>query len=92
MKMLEMIVLLSMVMWYIIDRAKPMWESLKNGKYITMVVSAVFAGMLAAGYHLNIIAALGVETGPEWLGMVLTALLLMGGSSAVSELITRVKG
>ena len=51
MKMLEMIVLLSMVMWYIIDRAKPMWESLKNGKYITMVVSAVFAALLVSAYN-----------------------------------------
>lgn len=92
MAMLEMIVLLSMVMWYIIDRVKPMWESLKNGKYITMAVSAAFAGVLSAGYGLNIIAALGVDGGPAWLGTVLTALVLMGGSSAVSELIARVKG
>ncbi len=92
MDMLQIIILTSIVMWYIIDRIKPLWEGLKYGKYITIALSALFAFALSFGYGLDIMAALGVvpDTGP--LGTVLTALTLMGGSSAVAELIKRIKG
>ncbi len=91
MEMLQVIILTSIIMWYIIDRIKPLWESLKYGKYITIALSALFAFALSFGYRLDIMAALGVvpDTGP--LGTVLTALTLMGGSSAVAELIKRIK-
>lgn len=91
MDMLQVIILASIIMWYIIDRIKPLWEGLKHGKYITIALSALFAFALSFGYKLDIMAALGVvpDTGP--LGTVLTALTLMGGSSAVAELIKRIK-
>ncbi len=91
MEMLQIIILASIIMWYIIDRFKPLWEGRKYGKYITIAVSALFGFGLSFGYGLDIMAALGVvaNTGP--LGTVLTALTLMGGSSAVAELIERIK-
>lgn len=96
MEMLQIIIAVSIVMWYIIDRFKPMWEDWKYGKYVTIAVSAVFAFALAFGYRLDIMTALGVApagavAGNSVLGTVLTALTLMGGSSAVSELIARIK-
>ncbi len=91
MEMLQIIIVGSIVMWYIIDRFKPLWAEKTWGKYITIALSALFAFALSFGYKLDIMAALGVvpDTGP--LGTVLTALTLMGGSSAVSELIKRIK-
>ena len=92
MEMLTLIISLSIIMWYIIDRFKGMWETVKYGKYITIAVSAVFAFAMSFGFNLDIIFALGlVETGSE-IGTVITALALMSGSSAVSEIIERVKG
>lgn len=122
MEMLQIIIVVSIVMWYIIDRFKPLWEDWQYGKYVTIAVSAAFAFALAFGYRLDLMTALGVvptggtviesgmvggaaiegvaaisnaaggsAAGNSVLGTVLTALTLMGGSSAVSELISRIK-
>ncbi len=92
MEMLQIIIVVSIIMWYIIDRFKPLWEGRKYGKYATIALSALFAFSLSFGYRLDIMAALGVMPNAGTLGTVLTALTLMGGSSAVSELIKRIKG
>lgn len=91
MEMLQIIIVVSIIMWYIIDRFKPLWENWKFGKYVTIAVSAVFAFSLAFGYGLDLMAALGVVHDASIMGTVLTGLTLMGGSSAVSELIARIK-
>ncbi len=97
MEMLQIIIVVSIVMWYIIDRFKPLWEDWQYGKYVTIAVSAVFAFALAFGYRLDLMNALGVApvggavAENSGLGTVLTALTLMGGSSAVSELIAKIK-
>ena len=92
MEMLTLIISLSIIMWYIIDRFKAMWEGIKYGKYITMFVSAVFAFSIAFGFGVDIILALGLVQEGSTIGTVITALALMSGSSAVSEIIERVKG
>lgn len=92
MEMLTLIISLSVIMWYIIDRFKEMWEGTKYGKYITMAVSAVFAFAISFGFGVDIILALGLVQEGSVIGTVITALALMSGSSAVSEIIERVKG
>ena len=92
MKLLEIIIIMCTVMWYIIDRIKPLWEGWKYGKYVTTGVAAVLATVLCVGYKLDIIYAFGIEAGPGTIGIAVTVLLLMGGSSAVAELIARIKG
>lgn len=90
MEALSTIIFISILMWYIIDRAKPLWAALKHGKYITVAVSAVFAFALAFGYHLDFVAAMNIAS-PSTIGIVLTALVFMGGSSGLSELIKKLK-
>lgn len=92
MEMLTLIISLSIIMWYIIDRFKEMWEGTKYGKYITMAVSAVFAFAISFGFGVDIILALGLVQEGSVIGTVITALALMSGSSAVSEIIERVNG
>ncbi len=60
--------------------------------YVTIAVSAMFAFALCFGYHLDLMAALGIVPRASILGTILTGLTLMGGSSAVAELIARIKG
>ena len=91
MDLLALILALSIVMWYCIDRVKPMWETLANGKYITMGVAAIFGFALAFSYGLDLVFALGLVTEASLMGKILTGLVLMGGSSAVSEIIGKVK-
>ncbi len=90
MEMLEIIVIVSIIMWYIIDKFKPIWADLTYGRYITICVSALFAFCLSFGYSLDLMAAFGVAE-HSIIGTVLTALTLMSGSSAVSELIGKIK-
>lgn len=92
MTMLKLILLISVLMWYIIDRFKPLWTDVKNGKYITIAVSAVLAAVLCFGLRLDLLAAFHVSAErPWWLGVVLTMLVLMSGSSAVAELLDKTK-
>lgn len=91
MEMLQIIIIVSIVMWYIIDRFKPMWDGTSYGKYVTIAVSAVFAFGLCFAYNLDMMVAFGLPSaGP--VGTILTACTLMGGSSAISELIGKIKG
>ena len=92
MDLLALILMLSAVMWYVIDRVKPYWAEIPHGKYITMGVAALFGFALSFGYSLDIVYALGLVPEVGVIGQILTGLVLMGGSSAVSEIIAKVKG
>lgn len=92
MKLLETILIISTLMWYVIDRIKPVWASYKYGRYITMAAAAAMAAAICIGYRLDIVYALGLSEGADPIGIGLTALLCMGGSSAVAEFIAKVKG
>lgn len=91
MEMFEIIVIVSIIMWYIIDKAKALWSEFTYGKYLTIAVAAVLAFFLCFGYRLDLMVALGVVNESSTLGTVLTVLTLMSGSSAVSELMGKLK-
>jgi hypothetical protein len=92
MDMLMLIGALSMIMWYLIDRFKGMWAEMAYGKYITIGCAAILGFVLAFGYNLDIILAAGLVEEGSTLGVILTGLTLMSGSSAVNEIITKIKG
>ena len=48
MELLATIIALSVIMWYLIDRFKPLWETVERSKYITIIVACVLACMLEA--------------------------------------------
>ena len=91
MDMLALTLMLSSVMWFLIDRFKVLWADLSWGKYITIGMSALFGLGLSFGYGLDIIFALGFVSEMSVIGQVLTGLILMSGASAVSEIITKLK-
>lgn len=89
---LTLIIALSAVLWYCVDRFKPMWENVSWGKYITMLVAAVGSFGLVFSFNLDIVAALELVESVSITGKIITGLVLMSGSSAISEIITKVKG
>lgn len=91
MDMLSLIMLLSAVMWYLIDRAKEHWSKLSWGKWITIGCSAALSFAISFGYKLDLIYALGAVGESSVLGTVITALSLMGGSSGIAEIIGAAK-
>ena len=88
---LTLITTLAAVLWYCIDRIKPMWADLSWGKYLTMLVAAAGSFGLAFGLGLDIVAALELAAEVTVIGKIVTALALMSGSSAISEIITKLK-
>lgn len=92
MEMLTLIIALSAIMWYLIDRLKVIWSALSFAKYVTMAVAAVAGFGLAFGFDLDLIYACGLVPEASILGTVITGFALMAGSSAVSEIIGKIKG
>jgi hypothetical protein len=92
MEMLTLIVALSAVLWYVIDRAHPLWENLSYGKWITLVVAGIGSFGLVFSFGLDLIFACGLVDNVSMAGQILTGFVLMSGSSAISEVIARIKG
>lgn len=92
MEMLTLIVALSAVLWYVIDRAHRLWDALPYGKWITMIVAGIGSFGLVFSFGLDLISACGLVDGVSMAGQILTGFVLMSGSSAISEVIARIKG
>ena len=92
MEMLSLILALSAVLWFLVDRFKPIWEGLSFGKYITQLVAGIGAFALVFSFNLDLILACGLVKATTIAGKIMTGLVLMSGSSAVAEIIERVKG
>lgn len=92
MEMLTLIVALSAVLWYVVDRFKTGWDALPYGKWITVVVAAIGSFGLVFSFGLDLIFACGLVDSVSMAGQILTGFVLMSGSSAISEVITRIKG
>lgn len=91
MEMLGLILALSAILWYLIDRFKPLWEEVSWGKYITIALAAIGGFSFAFGFGLDLLFACALVAEPSTLGIIITSLTLMSGSSAVSEIIERIK-
>lgn len=92
MEMLTLIIALSGVMWYLLDRLKIMWENVSWGKWITLSCAAVAGFALTFSFNLDIIFACGLVESVSIAGKIITSFVLMSGSSAVAEIIERIKG
>lgn len=92
MEMLSLLIAVSTVMWFALDRLKLLWADVSFGKWITVAVSAVGAFFLTFSFGLDIICACGFTEAATIAGEILTAFVVMSGSSAVAEVIERIKG
>lgn len=92
MEMLTLIIVLSTILWYLIDRFKALWEGFTYSKYITIAIAAIGGFSFAFGFNLDILYACSLITESSIIGTVLTALCFMAGSSVVSEIIGKIKG
>ena len=92
MDILTLIIALSSIMWFLIDRFKPIWSNLSFGKWITIAVSAVAGFGLTFAFNLDVIYACGLVKEISLAGEIITGFVLMSGSSAVAEIIERIKG
>ena len=91
MNKLTLIFALSTIIWYIVDRVKPVWAKLKYSKYITIGLAAVLSCIVTIVYNLDIIYGFELVESPNIVGNILTALLMMSSSSAIAEVINKIK-
>ena len=91
MSMIYLVLAFSGVLWFLIDRFKPLWSDVSFGKYVTLGVSAVGSFALSFGFNLDLIQGFGLTEAISPLGIILTALVIMSGSSATAEIIEKVK-
>lgn len=92
MENLTLIIALSAVLWYVVDRFKEAWSGLSWGKWITVIVAGIGGFALTFSFGLDIIYACGLVAEMTMAGQILTGFVLMSGSSAVAEVIERIKG
>lgn len=52
---ITLILALSAIIWYVVDRFKPIWEGLAWGKYITTAIAGAMAAAAVFGYGLDLI-------------------------------------
>ena len=91
MDMLFLVGALSIIIWYIIDRFKELWTGLPYGKYITIGAAAILSFLVVFCFGIDILVAFGLFAEVSIMGEILTALIFMSGSSAVSELVQLIK-
>ena len=90
MSMIALILVLSSMMWFVIDNLKEkIWANKPYSSYITIAVSALLSFALTFGYSLDIVFALGLAESVTVIGEIITALAMMSGSAVVSEIIER---
>ena len=86
-----LILALSAIVWYIVDRIKPMWSEKPWGKYVTTAVAGALGAAITFGYNLDLIHSIGLAANISIIGKIITILAFMCGSSAISEIIARIK-
>ena len=91
MNSLTLILTLSAIIWYVVDRLKPTWLGHSWSKYVTTAVAGILGAAAVFGYGLDLICAIGIAPNVSLIGQIVTVLALMCGSSAISEIIAKIK-
>lgn len=91
MNSLTLILTLSAIIWYVVDRLKPTWIGHAWSKYVTTAVAGALGAAAVFGYGLDLICAIGIAPNVSLIGQIVTVLALMCGSSAISEIIAKIK-
>lgn len=89
---LVLIVAISTIIWYLIERAKTeLWGNLSFSKWITIGVAALLSFSSVFAFKLDILCMTNLVEDISVLGQILTGFVLMSGSSAVSEILDKIK-
>lgn len=86
------ILLLSTIMWLLIDWLKPLWEKAKAAKYITMAVAFVGSVGMTLTFHLDLLVAVGIAQNTTVMGGVFAALAMTAGSGLINEIVKAIAG
>ena len=88
------ILIFSTVIWYIVDRVKKAEDSSPKAnwsKWATILCACILSTACVLCFNLDLISALNIVKENSLMGQILTILILMSGSSGVSEIISAIK-
>lgn len=86
------IIILSTILWLIVDWLKPLWEKVNGAKYITMALALVGSVAITFTFKLDLLLAIGVSDQYTVIGAVFAALSMTAGSGMLNEIIKAISG
>lgn len=86
------ILMFSAILWVFIDRAKKLWAGLSWGKWLTTGVAVAVGFLLAFGYGLDLLLAVGLTESMSIGGQIFAGLAVAAGSSCINEILQKVQG
>lgn len=81
---------ISTMIWYVIDRFKPLWETFEYSSAITTAIALVLSAFCVFGLNLDLLNIAALTETITIIGRVITVLLLTSGSSAIAEIIDKI--
>ncbi len=88
---MEKLLYFNVVIWILIDRAKPLWAKLTWASLLTTLVALALGMAIAFTYRLDLFVIAGLAEAETLLGSLFSGFFLAGGSSIIHELISKVK-
>jgi len=91
--MIGIILAVSTVIWFVVDRFKQIfpWQDLSYGNWITTGIVAILATIAVCTFQLDIFVSCEIVDTCTVFGMIMTVLLIAGGSSCIAEIIKKIK-
>ena len=86
------ILMFSAILWVFIDRAKKLWAGLSWGNWLTTGMAVATGVLLAFGYGLDLLLAVGLTEGMSIGGQIFAGLAVAAGSSCINEILQKVQG
>ena len=86
------ILMFSAILWVFIDRANKLWAGLSWGNWLTTGVAVATGFLLAFGYGLDLLLAVGLTEGMSIGGQIFAGLAVAAGSSCINEVLQKVQG
>ncbi|MDO4565873.1 MAG: hypothetical protein Q4B42_00930 [Oscillospiraceae bacterium] len=89
---LGIIVAISMIIETLTENVKTRFPAFANTDWAVMAVTVVLGVSIALNYNADIFAAAGLVGRVPWLGVVLTGVLMAGGSNLIFDAIKKLRG
>lgn len=90
MNTLQFILVVSTILWLLIDWLKPIWEKVSFSRYVSMMVALIGAIALVVTFKLDLLVALNVAEETTLIGEIFAALSITAGSGLINEILKAV--
>lgn len=90
MNTLQFILVVSTILWLLIDWLKPIWEKVSFSRYVSMAIAFIGAVALVMTFKLDLFVALNIAEETTLIGEIFAALSITAGSGLINEILKAV--